>query len=360
VRRVSQKRGLLILILVGACTSSAPPERRLEAASRTAAALDPKRFEPEIRAFETADRAHRPKPNGIVFIGSSSIKNWTDLAADFPGLPVLNRGFGGSTLADVVYYMDRILIPYRPRRVVLYAGDNDMVEGRTPEEVMADYRAFIARLRSALPEARVVYISIKPSPSRRIYIDRMRETNQRIRAEIARDSLQTYVDIFTPMLNATGQPRPELFLADSLHMTRAGYLLWRSLLEAWLFSWQARHNRSEALQGGRMPGEATRVSDMYTCPRIDGVVPHVGGPILPPGAPTVLIAGMPAATVGQEVQPVPRERPRLLSGQVPPTQNATLTPAVADDLPAPDHRAGRPGQRPGTGAGELSGICQGG
>jgi lysophospholipase L1-like esterase len=212
-------RHLAILLLVGACArAAATPE------------LDPTRFEADIRAFEAADSASPPQLGGVVFIGSSSIKNWTDAAADFPGVPVLNRGFGGSTLADVVYYEDRILLPYRPRLVVLYAGDNDMVEGRTPEKVVGDYRAFVARLRSALPAARVAYVSIKPSPSRRAYMDRARETNQRIRAEIARDSLQAYVDVFTPMLDATGQPRPELFLADSLHMTRAGYLLWRGLL----------------------------------------------------------------------------------------------------------------------------------
>jgi hypothetical protein len=95
-------------------------------------ALDPARFEAEIRAFEAADRTSPPPFGGIVFIGSSSIKNWTDVAADFPGVPVLNRGFGGSTLADVVYYADRILLPYRPRLVVLYAGDNNLASGRTP------------------------------------------------------------------------------------------------------------------------------------------------------------------------------------------------------------------------------------
>jgi lysophospholipase L1-like esterase len=192
--------------------------------------LDPTRFEAEIRAFEAADRASPPPLGGVVFIGSSSIRAWTDVAADFPGVPVLNRGFGGSTLADVVYYADRILLPYHPRLVVLYAGDNDLVAGRTPERVAADYRAFVARLQSALPGARVVFVSIKPSPSRRSLIPRMRETNQRIRAIIARDSLQTYVDVFTPMLDSAGQPRPELFLADSLHMTRAGYRLWRARL----------------------------------------------------------------------------------------------------------------------------------
>jgi lysophospholipase L1-like esterase len=129
-----------------------------------------------------------------------------------------------------MHYMDRILVPYRPRLVVLYEGDNDLAAGRTPKRVVTDYRTFVARLRSALPAARVVFVSIKPSPSRRTLIARARETNRRIRAIIARDTLQTYVDVFTPMLDSVGQPRPELFLSDSLHMSRAGYLLWRARL----------------------------------------------------------------------------------------------------------------------------------
>jgi lysophospholipase L1-like esterase len=219
ISRTRSTRHLAILVLAGACARAA-----------AAPALDPTRFEADIHAFEAADRASPPPLGGVVFIGSSSIKNWTEVAADFPGVRVLNRGFGGSTLADVVYYQDRILLPYRPRLVVLYAGDNDMVEGRTPEKVVGDYRAFVARLRSALPQARVAFVSIKPSPSRRAYMDRARETNRRIRAETARDSLQAYIDVFTPMLDASGQPRHELFLADSLHMTRAGYMLWRARL----------------------------------------------------------------------------------------------------------------------------------
>ncbi len=209
-------RRLYLLLLLGACARATP---------------DAPAFEPEIRAFEAADRSRPPAPGGVVFVGSSSIKNWTTVAADFPNLPVLNRGFGGSTLADVVHYQDRIVLPYRPHLVVLYAGDNDLAQGRTPEQVVADYRAFVARLRSALPATRLAYISIKPSPSRRQFMALARETNQRIRAETAKESLTTYVDVFSPMLNAAGQPRPELFVADSLHMTRAGYLLWRSLLQ---------------------------------------------------------------------------------------------------------------------------------
>lgn len=144
------------------------------------------------------------------------------MAADFPGLPILNRGFGGSTLADVVYYEDRILLSYHPRLVVLYAGDNDIEMGRSPERVARDYRAFDAKLRSGSPRARLVFVSIKPSPARWAVIDRARETNRLIRAEVPRDSLASSVDVFTPMLDPTGQPRPELFLPDSLHMNRAG------------------------------------------------------------------------------------------------------------------------------------------
>jgi lysophospholipase L1-like esterase len=219
----TRRLAILLLLAAGARAVSAQGDA---AASR----LDPSRFEADIRAFEAADRVSPPPLGDVVFVGSSSIKNWTDVAADFPGVPVLNRGFGGSTLADVVYYVDRIVLPYRPRLVVLYAGDNDLTLGRTPERLLGDYRAFVRRVRSALPATRIAFVSIKPSPSRRAYIGRARETNQRIRVEIMRDSLQAYVDVFTPMLDATGQPRPELFLADSLHMTRAGYLLWRTLL----------------------------------------------------------------------------------------------------------------------------------
>jgi lysophospholipase L1-like esterase len=226
IRCTLSGRCLAILIFVGA----GPRAILAQSTPLPAPALDPTRFEAEIRAFEAADRASPPPPGGVVFVGSSSIKNWTDVAADFPGVPVLNRGFGGSTLADVVYFENRIVVPYRPRLVVLYAGDNDLASGRPPERVLGDYRAFVARLRSALPATRIVFVSIKPSPSRRAYIDRAREANQRIRAYITRDSLQAYVDVFTPMLGAAGQPRPELFGPDSLHMTRAGYLLWQALL----------------------------------------------------------------------------------------------------------------------------------
>jgi lysophospholipase L1-like esterase len=221
---------LLLLFFTTVCHRAAPAPRSSETNSITTNEDDPRRFEADIRAFEAQDRAAPPPLYGVVFVGSSSIKNWTTVAADFPGIPVVNRGFGGSTLADVVYYIDRIVLPYHPRLVVLYAGDNDLALGRSPERLLADYRRFVGRLRSAAPGARVIYVAIKPSPSRRQYLEQARVSNREIQAVIARDTLASFVDVFTPMLNAQGQPRPELFLADSLHMARAGYLLWRRLL----------------------------------------------------------------------------------------------------------------------------------
>jgi lysophospholipase L1-like esterase len=187
-------------------------------------------FEPEVLAFEAADRATPPPPGGVVLVGSSSFRMWGNVAADFPGVPLLNRGFGGSTLPEVLQLTPRLVLTYQPHLVVLYAGDNDLNAGRTPADVLNDYRTFVSIVRRALPSTRIAFVSIKPSPSRWAIADRMREANELVRTEIARDTLATYVDVFTPMIGTDGRPRAELFGPDSLHMTRAGYLLWRERL----------------------------------------------------------------------------------------------------------------------------------
>ena len=187
-------------------------------------------FEPEILAFEAADRSAPPPMGGVVFTGSSSFRLWSNVAADFPGIPLLNRGFGGSILPEVVQLTPRVVLKYRPHLVVLYAGDNDINAGRTPQDVLSDYRTFATMVHAALPSTRIAFVSIKPSPSRWALVDRMREANRLVQQEISRDTLATYVDVFTPMIGADGRPRAALFGPDSLHMTRAGYLLWRDKL----------------------------------------------------------------------------------------------------------------------------------
>lgn len=194
----------------------------------------PEKWSKAIDELTRTDREHPPAPGGVVFVGSSSIVNWKDVAKDFPGVGAINRGFGGSELADSAFYADRVVIPYRPRAVVLYAGDNDLAAGKTPGTVIADFHTFVTKVHDALPDARIVYIAIKPSPSRWNLHEKIEQVNQGIAQACSRESYLRFVDIYTPMLNAKGEPRPELFREDQLHMNDAGYALWRPLLAAQL------------------------------------------------------------------------------------------------------------------------------
>jgi lysophospholipase L1-like esterase len=187
-------------------------------------------WEPEIRAFEQSDRESAPAPGAILFVGSSSIRMWSDLASDFPSAKVINRGFGGSTIADSTHFADRIVVPYHPRKIFLYAGDNDLANGLAPSQVLADFEAFVSRVRRELPKTEIFFIAIKPSLAREKLLPQMREANALVRDYAARHEGVTYVDVFTTMLTKDGKPRPELFGEDGLHMNRKGYDVWRDTL----------------------------------------------------------------------------------------------------------------------------------
>jgi lysophospholipase L1-like esterase len=187
-------------------------------------------WQADMQRFAAADRAQPPAPGGIVFTGSSSIRLWSGLAEDFPGRNVLNRGFGGSAIADATRHVEQLVTRYSPHTVVLYAGDNDLAAGATPAQVHADFDAFVRAVRARLPAARILFVSIKPSPARAALLPAMRQANALIRADIERGKNVGYVDVFTPMLDAQGRPRAELFLDDRLHMNRAGYALWVSII----------------------------------------------------------------------------------------------------------------------------------
>jgi lysophospholipase L1-like esterase len=155
---------------------------------------------------------------------------WTTLDRDFPGIPVLNRGFGGSEAGDVARFAERIVVPYKPPVVVFYAGDNDLAAGKTPAQVLAAFQSFVAAIHRELPATRVMFVSIKPSIARWSIVDKMREANRLVRDYTRTDPRLVYVDVFTPMLDTSGQPRRELYLEDGLHMTPAGYAIWRELI----------------------------------------------------------------------------------------------------------------------------------
>jgi lysophospholipase L1-like esterase len=192
------------------------------------------RWEPEIRAFENRDRTNPPPQHAVLFIGSSAIRKWTALAKDFPGVQVVNRGFGGSEIRDSTYFADRIIFPYHPQAIVFFAGANDLAAGMSPDEVVAEYKQFIATVHAKLPDTSIIYISIDPSPCRWRNKDNIMETNRRI-AAMKGDHLE-FVDILSPMLDANGNPRKDLFLKDNLHPNEKGYRIWASRIRPCLNS----------------------------------------------------------------------------------------------------------------------------
>jgi len=183
------------------------------------------KWEKTIAAFEEQDRQLPPVTGANLFVGSSTVRLWK-VNETFPEATCLNRGFGGSQLADVVKYVERIVIPYQPRVIVLYAGDNDLNAGRTPQQVRDDYRAFIAKVQPALPETKIVWIAIKPSPARWKIHEKALEANALVREEIARGKNQVELDFWKDMLGDNGEPRPELYVKDQLHLSPDGYAIW--------------------------------------------------------------------------------------------------------------------------------------
>lgn len=187
-------------------------------------------FANEINAFIAADRTNPPLKKAILFVGSSSIRLWKTLAQDFPEHRVINRGFGGSQIVDSVNYADHIVLPYRPRQIVMYAGGNDLNAKKSPQEVFSDYQAFVQRVHAVLPQTEITYISIAPNPARWAQIDRVREANRLIQAYSNEHAGLSFIDIHPHMLGKDGQPKPELFVADRLHMSANGYVIWREVV----------------------------------------------------------------------------------------------------------------------------------
>jgi lysophospholipase L1-like esterase len=187
------------------------------------------RWESAIQKFEADDTKQAPPQNAILFVGSSSIRLW-DLKKSFPDRVTINRGFGGSEIADSIHFADRIIIRHKPRIVVLYAGDNDIGKGKTPERVTSDFRKFAEVVHKELPETRIVFVAIKPSIKRWNLIESVRTANTAIRRICEQDDQLVFLDVDQPMIGDDGRPRPELFAKDGLHLSEDGYKLWNSLL----------------------------------------------------------------------------------------------------------------------------------
>lgn len=187
-------------------------------------------FAKEIEAFEAADAEKMPAPGGIVFYGSSTIRGWK-VADAFPGLPVLNRGFGGSQMVHALHYADRACIKYQPKVVVLYEGDNDVGSKQTLDEISDQFRAFADKLAAQSPKTKLVICSVKPSKFREKERAKIDELNVRLAAFAAgRPEQVTFFNTVPLMIDAAGQPKAELFRNDGLHMNEKGYALWNEPL----------------------------------------------------------------------------------------------------------------------------------
>lgn len=186
-----------------------------------------------ISQFEKQDQKQKTQKNGILFVGSSSIRLW-DLKKYFPGQPVINRGFGGSEIVDSTHFADRIILKHNPKTVFLYAGDNDISRKRTAKEVASDFRKFADTIHKSLPETRIVFIAIKPSIRRWELADTIIKANQLISEQCAKNCLLEYSDVWNPMLGADGKPRPELFQSDGLHLNHEGYVVWTNAVKPFM------------------------------------------------------------------------------------------------------------------------------
>ena len=186
------------------------------------------KYAKEMAAFEEQDKKD-PALGGVVFVGSSSIRLW-DLKKSFPDVPALNRGFGGSEIPDSVAHVDLLVIRHKPRIVIFYAGDNDIANGRTPQQVFNDYKAFVAKVHASLPQARIAFIAIKPSIQRWALVDKVRAANALVRDFAGTDDRLGFIDVDGPMLGWDEKPRKDLFVADGLHMTPKGYEVWTALV----------------------------------------------------------------------------------------------------------------------------------
>lgn len=201
----------------------------LSAQTETAAKTN--RWENDIQAFEASERTNPPPLNAVLFTGASNIRLWKNVGEAFPGHRVFNRGFGGAEMADLAEFAARIVIPYHPKIVIIYAGDNDLADHKTPEQISADFQTFAQKVHATLPETIIGCIAVKPSPSRARLVPQVKQTDALLEAFCRTNANTIYIDDLTPMSNATGGPRSELFGKDGLHLNEQGRAIWISLIQ---------------------------------------------------------------------------------------------------------------------------------
>lgn len=192
------------------------------------------RWEDEIKAFEAQDRATPPPANPILFVGSTTVHAWKTLAEDFPDCVVLNRGFGGAEIADVSHFADRIIFPYKPRAIFFRVGGNDIANGRSVPDLFADFKAFVATVRTKLPDVNIYFIAWNPTPARWSQWSSEKQYNDMVKEYANQVPHVKYIETADIVLGADGKPRPELFLSDGLYFNAEGFKLLTARLRPFL------------------------------------------------------------------------------------------------------------------------------
>ena len=215
-------RKVALLIVLGAVAA-------VPAGNKPAADPDPNRFAREIQAFAEWDSKNAIPAGPVLFVGSSSIRLWRTHES-FPDLPVINRGFGGSQISDVIHFAERIVLPYQARVIVFYAGNNDIAAGKSAQRVFEDWRKFVKLVQAGQPTARVIFLAINPSPSRWPFWPVVKKANDLIQESCQSDPRLIFADGTVLFLGADGMPDASLFINDQLHLNAKGYALWTKAL----------------------------------------------------------------------------------------------------------------------------------
>ena len=193
-------------------------------------------YDGEIATFHKKDVAAPPPKNAVLFVGSSTFRKWTTMEKDFSTHAVINRGFGGSTFPDVIHFANEIILPYQPKQVLIYCGDNDLAssDSVTPAVVLRRFKELFAIIRTGLPDAQIAFVSIKPSPSRARLMPRIVKSNKLIKKFLRKKKNTKFINTYDAMLGSDGQPMPDIFIEDKLHMNAKGYAIWQKIIEPYL------------------------------------------------------------------------------------------------------------------------------
>ncbi len=191
-------------------------------------------FEREIVAYEKQDSISMPRKGQLLFLGSSSFRLWKSFDKDLVGIPAFNRGFGGSTLKDALYYFDRMVVKYQPSWIFLYEGDNDLAKGQSPEEIRDEFNEFISRLKKVLPKTKLVFVAARPSILRTNIVEKQRKLNSLIQEVIKTNRQLFYIDMHSPFYLEDGTLMQDIFVADKLHLNEKGYQIFAAQIKSFI------------------------------------------------------------------------------------------------------------------------------